>query len=137
MLETHLVSLYGMSPPGCNHVSIPDYNEVSQLYEAAHLKLALASVISGRIPVVEEVLAMPQLDVDPASLILPIFGFLAYEMLSYDFGANVVPLRLLVDCALVMDRTSPYLPSLACFCILSQYLLLSGTDSYDSLRLVP
>ncbi|KDP21560.1 hypothetical protein JCGZ_03668 [Jatropha curcas] len=36
-----------------------------------------------------------------------------------------------------MDRTSPYWPSLVCFCILSQYLLLSGINDYCSLRLVP
>ncbi|KDP27733.1 hypothetical protein JCGZ_19710 [Jatropha curcas] len=35
MLETHLVSPYRISPPGCIHVSIDDYNEVCQLYEAA------------------------------------------------------------------------------------------------------
>ncbi|KDP22931.1 hypothetical protein JCGZ_01923 [Jatropha curcas] len=39
MLETHLVSLYQMSPPGCTHVCVADYNEVNQLYEAACLKL--------------------------------------------------------------------------------------------------
>ncbi|KDP30378.1 hypothetical protein JCGZ_17107 [Jatropha curcas] len=35
MLEMHLMSLYRMSPPGCTHVSIDDYNEVCQLYEAS------------------------------------------------------------------------------------------------------
>ncbi|KDP36235.1 hypothetical protein JCGZ_09955 [Jatropha curcas] len=38
----HLVSPYQMSPPCCTHVSIDDYNELCQLYEAAHLKLAEA-----------------------------------------------------------------------------------------------
>ncbi|KDP24392.1 hypothetical protein JCGZ_26598 [Jatropha curcas] len=33
--ETHLASSYRMSPPGCTHVSICDYNKVCQLYEAA------------------------------------------------------------------------------------------------------
>ncbi|KDP40997.1 hypothetical protein JCGZ_03793 [Jatropha curcas] len=42
MLEIHLVSLHRMSPPGCTHVSIADYNEVSYLYEVACLKLAVA-----------------------------------------------------------------------------------------------
>ncbi|KDP39808.1 hypothetical protein JCGZ_04907 [Jatropha curcas] len=35
MLETHLVSPYQMSPPGCTHVFIDDYNEMCQLYEVA------------------------------------------------------------------------------------------------------
>ncbi|KDP24578.1 hypothetical protein JCGZ_26527 [Jatropha curcas] len=42
MLETHIVSPYRMSPPVCTHVSIADYNEVSQLYEAVCLKVAMA-----------------------------------------------------------------------------------------------
>ncbi|KDP45561.1 hypothetical protein JCGZ_18221 [Jatropha curcas] len=50
------------------------------------------SIIFGRIPVIEEIPAVPRLDVDLASMILPIFGFSAYEILSYDFGADVVPL---------------------------------------------
>ncbi|KDP35445.1 hypothetical protein JCGZ_10828 [Jatropha curcas] len=42
MLKTHLVSLYQMTSRNCTHVSIADYNQVSQLYEAACLKLAIA-----------------------------------------------------------------------------------------------
>ncbi|KDP30319.1 hypothetical protein JCGZ_18156 [Jatropha curcas] len=42
MLETHLVSPYWMSPPSSTHVSIADYNKVSQLYEMARLKLVVA-----------------------------------------------------------------------------------------------
>ncbi|KDP24817.1 hypothetical protein JCGZ_25284 [Jatropha curcas] len=53
-----------------------------------------------RIPVVEEIPTVPLLDIDSASLILPVFGFTAYEILSYDFGADVVALRLLVNRAL-------------------------------------
>ncbi|KDP30173.1 hypothetical protein JCGZ_18210 [Jatropha curcas] len=41
MLETHLVSPYQMSPPSCTYVS--------QLYEAARLKLALARLSSKHI----------------------------------------------------------------------------------------
>ncbi|KDP27446.1 hypothetical protein JCGZ_19807 [Jatropha curcas] len=93
-------------------------------------------IISGRIPIAEEVPVVSRLDIDPASLILPVFGFSTYEISSYDFDADVVPLRLFVDRALDMDCISPYWPSLVCFCILSQYLLLSGIDGYGSLRLV-
>ncbi|KDP23021.1 hypothetical protein JCGZ_01684 [Jatropha curcas] len=129
-------------------VSIDDYNEVCQLYEVARLKLAVVrlsdehasiklSIISRRIPMVDEIPAVPQLDIEPASFILPVFGFSVYEIPSYDFGADVVPLRLLVQCAMSMDRTSLYWPSLVCFCIISQYLLLNGIDDYGSLRLVP
>ncbi|KDP20207.1 hypothetical protein JCGZ_10645 [Jatropha curcas] len=95
------------------------------------------NIIFGRIAVVEEVPVLPQLDVGPTSLILLVFSFSAYEIPSYGFGADVVPLRLFVDRALSMDRTSPHWPSLICFCILSQYLLLSGIDGYGSLRFVP
>ncbi|KDP25148.1 hypothetical protein JCGZ_24248 [Jatropha curcas] len=42
MLETHLVSSYRISPPSSTHVFIADYNEVCQLYKAAHHKLAVA-----------------------------------------------------------------------------------------------
>ncbi|KDP41051.1 hypothetical protein JCGZ_03157 [Jatropha curcas] len=116
-------------------VSISNYNEVSQFYEAACLKLVVArlsefNIIPKRIPMVEEVPVVPQLNIDPASLILPIFDFSAYEIPSYDFDADVVPLQPLVDCALSMDCTSPYWPSLVCFCILTQYLLLNGIDGY-------
>ncbi|KDP23168.1 hypothetical protein JCGZ_00079 [Jatropha curcas] len=69
------------------------------------------SIISGRISMVEEIPIVPRLDIDPASLILHVFDFSTYEMLSYDFGADVVPLRY-------------------------QYLLLSGINSYGSLTLV-
>ncbi|KDP35976.1 hypothetical protein JCGZ_10535 [Jatropha curcas] len=86
---------------------------------------------------VEEVPAVPRVDVDPTSLILLVFDFSAYEIPSYDFRANVMPLRLFVDRALSIDRASPYWPSLVCFCILSQYLLLNGIDGYGSLRLMP
>ncbi|KDP45538.1 hypothetical protein JCGZ_18775 [Jatropha curcas] len=65
-------------------------------------------IISGRIPVVEEIPAVAQVDIDPTSLILPVFGFSAYEILSYDFGANVVPLGPLVDRAMSMDHTSRF-----------------------------
>ncbi|KDP24685.1 hypothetical protein JCGZ_26506 [Jatropha curcas] len=74
----------------------------------------------------KEILAVPRLDIDLGLMILPVFGFLAYEIPTYDFEANVVPLRSLVDRALSMDRTSPYWDPLVCFCILSQYLLLRG-----------
>ncbi|KDP34742.1 hypothetical protein JCGZ_11268 [Jatropha curcas] len=40
---------------------------------------------------VKEILAVPRLDISPASLILHVFGFSAYKILSYDFGADVVP----------------------------------------------
>ncbi|KDP24579.1 hypothetical protein JCGZ_26528 [Jatropha curcas] len=56
----------------------------------------------------QEVHVVPQLDIDPTSMILPKFGFSAYGILSYDFGVDVVPLRPLVDRALSMDCTSPY-----------------------------
>ncbi|KDP37639.1 hypothetical protein JCGZ_07839 [Jatropha curcas] len=51
MLETHLVSPYQMSPPSCTHVSIDDYNEVCQLYEAAYLKLAVARLLDEHVSV--------------------------------------------------------------------------------------
>ncbi|KDP45110.1 hypothetical protein JCGZ_19985 [Jatropha curcas] len=60
MLETHPVSSYRMSPPGYTHI-YPLFEEFS--------------IISGRIPVVEEILALSQLDIDPASLILLVFNF--------------------------------------------------------------
>ncbi|KDP35486.1 hypothetical protein JCGZ_10933 [Jatropha curcas] len=94
------------------------------------------SIISRRIPMVEEIAMVPRLDIF-ASLILPVFVFSAYEITSYDFGVDVIPLRLLVDCAMSMDRTRPFWPFVVCFCLLSHYLLLSGIDGYDSLRLVP
>ncbi|KDP41093.1 hypothetical protein JCGZ_03223 [Jatropha curcas] len=50
------------------------------------------NIIYGRIPVTEEVPVMPKLDFDPALMILPIFGFSAYEIPTYYFGAHVVPL---------------------------------------------
>ncbi|KDP22041.1 hypothetical protein JCGZ_02993 [Jatropha curcas] len=65
-------------------------------------------IIFGRIPVIEEVPIVPRLDVYPTSMILPIFGFSASEVPSYDFEPDVVPLHPLVDRALSMDRTSPY-----------------------------
>ncbi|KDP42650.1 hypothetical protein JCGZ_01707 [Jatropha curcas] len=77
-----------------------------------------------------------RLDKVPTSLILPVFGFSTYEIPSYDFGADVVPLQPFVDRALGIDHISPYWPSLACFCILSHSLLLNGIDGYGSLRLV-
>ncbi|KDP30088.1 hypothetical protein JCGZ_18563 [Jatropha curcas] len=55
------------------------------------------SIISGRIPVVEEIPAVLRLDIDLASLILPVFGFLAYKIPSYDFGADVMALQPPVD----------------------------------------
>ncbi|KDP20557.1 hypothetical protein JCGZ_04201 [Jatropha curcas] len=93
-------------------VSIDDYNEVCQLYEAAQLKLVVARLLDELISI-------------------------TYEISSYDFRADVVPLRSFVDRALSMDHSSLYWPSLICFCILSQYLLLSGIDGYCSLRLMP
>ncbi|KDP20584.1 hypothetical protein JCGZ_04211 [Jatropha curcas] len=42
MLETRLVSPYQMSPLGYTHVSVTDYSEVCQLYEAVRLKLEVA-----------------------------------------------------------------------------------------------
>ncbi|KDP27661.1 hypothetical protein JCGZ_20009 [Jatropha curcas] len=39
MLDTHTVSPYQMTPPGCSHVSVEDHNEVSQLFEPVRLKL--------------------------------------------------------------------------------------------------
>ncbi|KDP27660.1 hypothetical protein JCGZ_20008 [Jatropha curcas] len=80
---------------------------------------------------------MPRLEIDPASLILLMFGFLAYEIPTYEIGADVVPLRQLVKPPLEMNLASLYWAPLVCFCILSQYLLLSGIKSYGSLRLVP
>ncbi|KDP39757.1 hypothetical protein JCGZ_02777 [Jatropha curcas] len=133
MLEMHLVSPYRMSPPGCTHVFIDDYNEVCQLYEVGCLKLAEARLSDEHIFL--KIPTVPRLDVDPASLILPVFSFSAYEILSYDFRADIVPLRPLVNRAMSMDRTSPFWPSLICFCLLSQYLLLSGIDGYGSFRL--
>ncbi|KDP44660.1 hypothetical protein JCGZ_19696 [Jatropha curcas] len=85
----------------------------------------------------KEIPSVPRLNVDPASLILPVFSYLAYEIPTYELGADVVPLRLLVEHALEMDCASPYWAPLVCFCILSQYLLLSGIDGYGSLWLVP
>ncbi|KDP36027.1 hypothetical protein JCGZ_09993 [Jatropha curcas] len=43
MLEMHLVIPYRMSPPGCTHMSISDYNEVRQL------KLAVARLSDERV----------------------------------------------------------------------------------------
>ncbi|KDP47082.1 hypothetical protein JCGZ_03890 [Jatropha curcas] len=63
------------------------------------------SIISRRIPVVDEIPAVPRLDLDPA-------GGLAYEISSYDFGAYVVHLQPLVDRALGVDqrvRVSSYM----------------------------
>ncbi|KDP35466.1 hypothetical protein JCGZ_10859 [Jatropha curcas] len=88
------------------------------------------------IPVTEEVPVVPPLDIDPASLILPVFSFSAYEILSYDFRANIEPLQPFVDRALSMDYSLYWLP-LVCFYILSQYLLLNGIDGYGSLWVVP
>ncbi|KDP38316.1 hypothetical protein JCGZ_05202 [Jatropha curcas] len=34
MLETHLLNPYRLSPAGCTHMSVIDYNKVCQLYEA-------------------------------------------------------------------------------------------------------
>ncbi|KDP40998.1 hypothetical protein JCGZ_03794 [Jatropha curcas] len=87
-------------------------------------------------PLFKEIPAVPRLDIDLASPILPVFGFTAYEIPYYDFGADVVPLRLLADRALGMDCNSPYWPLLVCFCIISQYLLFSDIDGYGSLKLV-
>ncbi|KDP34313.1 hypothetical protein JCGZ_12661 [Jatropha curcas] len=56
----------------------------------------------------EEIPVVPWLDVDPASMILPLFSFSAYEIPSYDLRADVVSLQPLVDRAFGMDRTSPY-----------------------------
>ncbi|KDP21559.1 hypothetical protein JCGZ_03667 [Jatropha curcas] len=53
-------------------------------------------IFSGRILVVEEVPAVPRLDIDPASLILSVFDFSTYEISSYDFGADVVSLQSLI-----------------------------------------
>ncbi|KDP23799.1 hypothetical protein JCGZ_00131 [Jatropha curcas] len=47
----HLVSPYRMSPPSCTHVSIDDYNKVCQLYEAVHLKLAVARLSDKHISI--------------------------------------------------------------------------------------
>ncbi|KDP30550.1 hypothetical protein JCGZ_15259 [Jatropha curcas] len=77
------------------------------------------NIIFGRIPVVKEVDVVSRLDIDPASLILPVFIFSAYEIPSYDFDVDAVPLQPLVDRALSMDHTRPYWPSLVCLCILS------------------
>ncbi|KDP33119.1 hypothetical protein JCGZ_13566 [Jatropha curcas] len=92
------------------------------------------NIIFWSLPVTEEIPIVPWLDIDPALMILPVFGFSSYEIPSYDFGADIVPLRPLVDRALGMDRTSPYWAPLVCFCLLSQYLLLS---EIADLRLVP
>ncbi|KDP46976.1 hypothetical protein JCGZ_02412 [Jatropha curcas] len=51
MLETHLVCLYRMSPPGCTLVSIANYNRVSQLYEAARLKLGVARLFDKHVSI--------------------------------------------------------------------------------------
>ncbi|KDP47167.1 hypothetical protein JCGZ_25676 [Jatropha curcas] len=63
------------------------------------------SIIFGRIPVTEEIPIVPWLNIDPALMSMVIFSFSAYEIPSYDFRANVVPLRPLIDHALGMDRT--------------------------------
>ncbi|KDP30726.1 hypothetical protein JCGZ_15527 [Jatropha curcas] len=86
------------------------------------------SIISRRILVTEEILMVPRFDVDSASMILPMFYFLAYEIPSYDFRADVVPLHPLIDRALEMDHASPYWAPLVCFNILSQYLLLNDIE---------
>ncbi|KDP33088.1 hypothetical protein JCGZ_13582 [Jatropha curcas] len=44
MLSTHTVSLYRISMPGCPHVLIEDYNELSQLFKATRLKLAVMTL---------------------------------------------------------------------------------------------
>ncbi|KDP28038.1 hypothetical protein JCGZ_19715 [Jatropha curcas] len=94
------------------------------------------SIIYGRIPMVEEIPTVPRLDIDPASLILLVYSFSAFEIQSYHFGANVVPLQPFIERAMSIYRTSPW-PSLFSFWLLSQYLLLSDIDVYGSLRLVP
>ncbi|KDP30165.1 hypothetical protein JCGZ_18198 [Jatropha curcas] len=66
------------------------------------------SIISMRIPVIEEIPAMRRLDIDPASLTLVFFGFSASEIPSYDFGADVVPLQPLIERAISMDCTSTF-----------------------------
>ncbi|KDP47180.1 hypothetical protein JCGZ_25689 [Jatropha curcas] len=85
----------------------------------------------------EEVPIVPRLNVDPASWILLVFDFSAYEIPSYDFETDVMLLRPPIDHVLGMDRNSPYWPPLVYFCILSRCLLLSGIDGYGSLRLLP
>ncbi|KDP43653.1 hypothetical protein JCGZ_22967 [Jatropha curcas] len=56
---------------------------------------------------VEEIPAVPWLDIDPALLILPVFGFSTYEIPSYDFGADVVPLQSLVERAMRENGQDP------------------------------
>ncbi|KDP25166.1 hypothetical protein JCGZ_24184 [Jatropha curcas] len=143
-METHLVSLFWMSPLDCTIFRHKDWDLLTpfELNELSYYKNIRVppellqwlinhfdpsdnlfrhnnfeicplfeefSIISRRIPMVEEVLTMPRLDIDPA----------------------------LLNHALSMDLTSPYWPSLIHFCMPSQYLLLSGIDCYGSLRLMP
>ncbi|KDP27389.1 hypothetical protein JCGZ_20213 [Jatropha curcas] len=85
----------------------------------------------------EEISVVPRLDINLTSMILPVFSFSAYEIPSYYFEADVMPLQPLINCALGMDRTSLYWSPVVCFCTLSQYLLLSDIDGISSLQLVP
>ncbi|KDP27093.1 hypothetical protein JCGZ_20317 [Jatropha curcas] len=92
------------------------------------------NIISRRIPVIKEIPVVLWLDIDLTSLTLLVFGFSAYEIPSYDFGADTVPLRSFLEGAMSMDHSSPFWTSLVCFCLLSQYLLLNGIDGYDLYR---
>ncbi|KDP25894.1 hypothetical protein JCGZ_23720 [Jatropha curcas] len=65
------------------------------------------SIIFGRILVIEEIPVVPRLNIDPSSLILPVFGFSAYEIPTYELGDDVVTLRPL-ERALEMDCANPY-----------------------------
>ncbi|KDP30558.1 hypothetical protein JCGZ_15267 [Jatropha curcas] len=64
------------------------------------------TTISSSIPVIEEIPTVPLLDIDPASLILLIFRFSTYEILTYELRADVVTLRPVVEHALRMDHAS-------------------------------
>ncbi|KDP38789.1 hypothetical protein JCGZ_05125 [Jatropha curcas] len=91
---------------------INHFNSLDNLFRHNDFEIYLLfeefSIISWRIPVIEEVPVVPQLDVDPTSMILLVLSFLAYENLSYDFSTDVMPLHSLVDRSLNMDHTNPY-----------------------------
>ncbi|KDP29965.1 hypothetical protein JCGZ_19110 [Jatropha curcas] len=49
MLDTHAVSPYRMTLPSYSHVSIEDYNEVNQLFEAVRFNLAVVRLFDEHI----------------------------------------------------------------------------------------
>ncbi|KDP24388.1 hypothetical protein JCGZ_26621 [Jatropha curcas] len=89
MLETHLVSPYRMSPFGCTHVSIDNYNEVCQLYEAVCLKLVVASLSDEHIFMKSSLKNFPKLIISPPfsidRFLEPVFEALFHSLSREDW----------------------------------------------------